>query len=304
MVIGPLAGIATGTADGTVITSDTFHYAEELRCAIDPNDKQVAPSRPDSTNGNYTQFDETLRYTVRFQNTGNDTAFTVRIEDELAPELDLSTFRPLTASHPYTVSIEEDRRAVFTFKDILLPDSTTNLLLSQGFVTFEINTLPGLEDFTAVKNTAGIFFDFNQPVITNTVSSSMVEFLDEDQDGYLFFQECDDENFDINPAAEEIAGNGIDEDCDGEDRPVSVNEVLSGKLEVFPNPVSEMLQIRYSTLGRLDLSLLTITGVPLWKGQMRSTEAVDVSRYPSGVYLLRVKEVQTGTEEIVRIILR
>jgi len=117
---------------------DTLVYTDTLRCAIDPNDKQVQPSRPEPSNSNYTQFDETLTYTVRFQNTGNDTAFTVRIEDQLAENLDWETFKPVTASHPYSATLTEDGLATFLFEDILLPDSTTNELLSHGFVTFEI----------------------------------------------------------------------------------------------------------------------------------------------------------------------
>lgn len=74
-------GVAAGAMNGqgAMITSDTFAYSEILRCAIDPNDKQVSPSRSEPSGSNYTQLEETLRYTIRFQNTGNDTAFTVRI---------------------------------------------------------------------------------------------------------------------------------------------------------------------------------------------------------------------------------
>lgn len=297
-----MQSFATGLNGEVSITSDTFHYAEELRCAIDPNDKQVAPSRPDSTNSNFTQLDETIRYTIRFQNTGNDTAFTVRVEDVLTPELDLETFRPLTASHPYTVSIE-DRRVVFLFKDILLPDSTINLPLSQGFVTFEIKTLPDLEDFTTVENDVGIFFDFNQPVITNTVSSSIVEFLDEDEDGFLFFEECDDKNRNIFPGAAEIAGNGIDENCDGDDNPLSVISHLQGTLNVFPNPTSGKVHLQYSETGALWVTVLNAYGSKLTSEKVNQSGTLDLGRFASGIYLLKVHHLRTGqvsTYKVVR----
>jgi hypothetical protein len=38
---------------------------------------------------------------------------------------------------------------------------------------------------------------------------------DNDGDGYLFKEDCDDTNPDVNPGAYEVAGDGVDNDCDG-----------------------------------------------------------------------------------------
>ena len=87
----------------------TYDYTSEIRCAYDPNDKLVAPqrasSRSDGFDQNFTLFEEVLEYTVRFQNTGNDTAFTVVIEDQLDASLDWSSFQPIVASHTYETLI-------------------------------------------------------------------------------------------------------------------------------------------------------------------------------------------------------
>ncbi|WP_020567356.1 DUF7619 domain-containing protein [Neolewinella persica] len=283
------------------VITDTLVYTDTLRCAIDPNDKQVYPNRPEPSNSNYTRFDETLTYTVRFQNTGNDTAFTVRIEDQLPGDLDLETFKPLAASHPYTASLTEDGLATFLFEDILLPDSTTNQVKSNGFVSFEISTKPGLEEFTSVNNTAGIFFDFNAPVITNTVTSTLVEFLDEDMDGFFFWNECDDENEFISPGAPEIPGNGIDDDCMGGDAPVATWEPLPGRLEVFPNPTNGLLQVLYDRNTKLRGELLSLLGRGIQDFVFQRSYQLELAELPVGTYLLRLTDVQSGAVKVEKI---
>jgi len=65
----------------------------------------------------------------------------------------------------------------FEFRDIFLPDSTSNFEGSQGYVSYLIRTIDGLAENTPVTNSAGIYFDLNPPVITNTVQSVMVSQL-------------------------------------------------------------------------------------------------------------------------------
>jgi uncharacterized repeat protein (TIGR01451 family) len=145
-----------------------------LICAYDPNDKLVTPSR--GYEKNYTFPDETLEYTVRFQNTGNDTAFLVRIIDHLHPDLDWNTFERIAASHPNVVELNlETGKVEVVFDDILLPDSTTNYEASNGFVSFRIQARSDIPEFTPVFNSAGIFFDLNPPILTNTVQNTFVE---------------------------------------------------------------------------------------------------------------------------------
>jgi hypothetical protein len=116
-----------------------------------------------------------LNYRIRFQNTGTDTAFTVLIIDTIAPELDLRTFRKGGASHNYSLELREDRSLIFTFDDIRLPDSTTNLAASQGFVDFSITPYADLPLGTRVENQAAIYFDFNEPIFTNTTFHTVDE---------------------------------------------------------------------------------------------------------------------------------
>jgi hypothetical protein len=104
---------------------------------------------------------------IRFQNTGTDTAFTVMIRDTLPQWLNPASVMPGAASHPYSWTLEGQGVVKFTFNNILLPDSTTNLAASQGFVTFSVAQQPDVPLGTQIRNDAAIFFDFNVPVMTN-----------------------------------------------------------------------------------------------------------------------------------------
>ncbi|MBK6274478.1 MAG: hypothetical protein IPF58_07135 [Saprospirales bacterium] len=55
---------------------------------------------------------EYIKYTIRFENTGNDTAFVV-IVDTLDANLDISTFKPLNGL--YTYATKQDNGNVPTF---------------------------------------------------------------------------------------------------------------------------------------------------------------------------------------------
>ncbi|MEO1518219.1 MAG: T9SS type A sorting domain-containing protein [Bacteroidota bacterium] len=133
--------------------------------SFDPNDKQGFPGGigPD----NIIEPGQGIEYLIRFQNTGTDTAFTVRIADQLSERLDVETLQLGVSSHPYRWELREDRGLVFYFENILLPDSNTNEAASHGFVKFKIRPLPDLPLGTQVTNEAAIFFDFNLPINTN-----------------------------------------------------------------------------------------------------------------------------------------
>lgn len=145
--------------------------------SYDPNDKAGAPRG--YGDNHYIDKGQDIEYLVRFQNTGTDTAFTVRIDDVLAPELDITTLRPGASSHSYELNIRGADTLEFLFENILLPDSFVNEVASHGFVQFKISQKENLELGTIIENTADIYFDFNEAIITNTTFHELGErFID------------------------------------------------------------------------------------------------------------------------------
>jgi uncharacterized repeat protein (TIGR01451 family) len=136
--------------------------------AYDPNDKQGFPSGY-SVN-HYINPTTVLDYQIRFQNTGTDTAFTIVVRDTIPPSLNIATIVPGSSSHPYTYIIHGENAQVidFVFNNIQLPDSNVNQPASHGFVKFKINQSSSNPIGTVIENKAGIYFDFNEAVITNS----------------------------------------------------------------------------------------------------------------------------------------
>ncbi|MEM8523992.1 MAG: hypothetical protein AAGG68_05085 [Bacteroidota bacterium] len=152
-------------------------HCEENRGAYDPNDKQVFPKGVGALGQIEQNVD--LEYKIRFQNTGTDTAFTVVILDTLDAQLDVSSVQAGASSHPYIFEVIGDNVLRFQFNNILLPDSTTNLAASQGFVQFRVSQNADVPLGETILNDAAIYFDFNEPIITNTVSNQIgTDFLE------------------------------------------------------------------------------------------------------------------------------
>lgn len=133
--------------------------------SYDPNEKTVYPI------GDllypYTDY---LSYTIHFQNTGNAPAFNILIADTLEENLDTSTFLLVANSHPVSIS-QNGNILHFEFNNILLPDSASNEPNSHGFVQFKIKPISNLITNTNIHNRAAIYFDFNDPIITNQTST-------------------------------------------------------------------------------------------------------------------------------------
>ena len=158
------ANVTTANTDGNPANNSATNL-RTITGAYVPNDK-LATTSEGSTSVWQINADEWIDYTIRFQNTGTDTAFNVLITDTLPANLDPGTIIMGAASHTFTWELRDQGTLKFYFPNILLPDSNINEPLSHGFVGFRIRPrlplLPGDE----IENIANIYFDFNPPVIT------------------------------------------------------------------------------------------------------------------------------------------
>ncbi len=145
-----------------------------ISTSFDPNDKTVSKERiyaHEIDSGAY------LDYVIHFQNTGNDTAFKVRIMDTIPSTLRIGTIEMLGGSHPWSMTLTASNVIQWTFPGIELPDSSTNQLGSQGYICFRIKPAQNLMPHTFIENAASIYFDFNLPVITNTAITEVRRLL-------------------------------------------------------------------------------------------------------------------------------
>ena len=138
----------------------------------DPNHKSVEPAG-EGEDGNIDPATSSLTYTIDFQNTGNYPASFITIIDTLDTDIAFTTLHMVSSSHDYTMEFIYPNIVEWHFYDINLPDSATNFLLSQGFVKFSIDLQEGLASGTMIENTAGIYFDYNPVVLTNTVVNTL-----------------------------------------------------------------------------------------------------------------------------------
>lgn len=134
--------------------------------SFDPNDKKGFPYGVDDQH--FIPENTEMEYMIRFQNTGTAPALYVELRDTLdVALLDPTTVRPGASSHNYEWDMQGSGVVVFRFPNINLPDSLSNPAASQGFVKFRVQQRKDLPVGTVIKNDAAIYFDNNDPVITN-----------------------------------------------------------------------------------------------------------------------------------------
>jgi len=134
----------------------------------------------------------------------------------------------------------------------------------------------------------------------------IIYYIDQDQDGYgddatareecsqpdgliTIGGDCNDTDPSINPGAEDIVNNGIDEDCDGMDAISSLSELTEQGISIYPNPVDDLLYIQQEQTSALFTTVYNLEGKRLMqKDFSKSINTLDLSALTSGVYFVKI----------------
>lgn len=291
----------------TAIPLGTDPLMTTVVCSYDPNDKRefngvgemglIAPNT-------------SLDYVIRFQNTGNAPALDVVIADQLPATLDFTSMQPVASSHPFVATITMEGLATFNFDNIMLPDSTTDFEGSIGFIHFRIDQDADLPIGTVIHNNASIYFDMNEPIVTNSTTNTIMICTGEPLN--LTFE---DNQITINDLVNDVqwyldgelmtnAGYIIEATQPGNYYAVatladgcpatspivvvtSVDELSGAVLAVYPNPAEDMVTINLPD-GNHSISMINQLGQTVKQfNNATGNYQINVIELPRGIYTLR-----------------
>lgn len=217
---------------------------DTVRGGCDPNEMTVTPS-------GYISAGTQLKYTINFTNTGNDTTYNVYVMDTLSDNVDISSFRLVMSSANMNIAkIKSGGHNIlkFDFPNINLLDSLHYPQNCSKGLTFTINTKSGLPNGTTIFNHAGVFFDYNPVVLTNTV--------------------------------EDIIGIPATS--------LSVAATKVSSLMIYPNPASSSLHIdNLQSATTYTLSDI-VGGVIQQGELVQGNNTIDIRELPKGVYFVHI----------------
>lgn len=161
-------------ADDPFTNNNTSVFEGIFMGSYDPNDITEAHG-PEIDIDDFSE-DDYLTYTIRFENTGNEPAQNVRIENLLPAGLHASTLQVVASSHSYMKSLVGNK-LIYKFNNINLPPSNGSETVGNGFVTYRVKPTAGFDVGTEIQDAAEIYFDFNPAIITPTWNTKFVEQL-------------------------------------------------------------------------------------------------------------------------------
>lgn len=242
---------------------------QQNRGSYDPNEKETKPIGVGAQH--FIDKNIPLDYTIRFQNTGTDTAFTVSIIDTISSYLDINSMVLEASSHACRMIRMDTNVVQFLFENIKLVDSTKNLNASNGFVQFHIQQKNNNALGTIINNNASIYFDYNPAIFTNTVFHTIGE-------NYL--------RIDLISSTKKEAYKNMN-------------------IAVFPNPFHDKtsLQIKNVELKNPRLILLDVTGKMVDEIYSTTTNEITIYRNQlnAGIYFYQLfdDKIEVATGKII-----
>ncbi len=179
------------------------NYQRTVVASYDPNFKEVSPQGVGSQ-GYIASKDSLFSYVIHFQNEGTYFAQNISVVDTLDADLDWTTLHPGYSDHNYTTTVSENGVITFKFANINLPwKSQYGDLMSSGLVSYTIKRKRNVAQGTEFKNTAAIYFDYNDPIITNTTVNTLNDLMTSVEENAIL------DNSDVvlypNPAADNLS---------------------------------------------------------------------------------------------------
>ncbi|MDR6461482.1 hypothetical protein J2786_004640 [Chryseobacterium vietnamense] len=150
---------------------NNFTLNQTVVNSFDPNDKTCL----EGTTIAQTQVGDYVHYLIRFENTGTANAQNIVVKDIIdTSKFDLISLVALNGSHNFVTRITNPNTVEFIFENIQLPFDNAN---NDGYVSFKIKTKSTLSLGDSFSNTAKIYFDYNNPIVTNTYTTSVQNVL-------------------------------------------------------------------------------------------------------------------------------
>jgi uncharacterized repeat protein (TIGR01451 family) len=245
--------ISVATTGGPIdvnMTNNVIIRTDTVRTSCDPNAIEVSPRCFDN--------DTTFHFTVHFENIGSAPAENIYVMDTLSSWLDPSTFNIELSTHTMFISkhIANGRTILkFDFPDINLADSSDHENRDGAFM-YTIRNKPGMAIGVAAYSRVGIYFDYNDVLMTNTVANT---------------KGC--------PIPADIATSA------------KYNEIA-----IFPNPTTSELTIKVMPGIFNALTITNTIGQQvLQQSMLQSQLRLNVDHLPKGVYYVTLKGEQ-GSE--------
>jgi hypothetical protein len=157
----------------TVLNAPFDDDCSQLLSGQDPNEMYAYPSGY-VRESQVASIPTVVRFGIDFENLANATgvANNIRVVTTIGPSLNLSTFTPIAVSHPdklANVTVDSATRQItWYFENISLPPDMAPPA-GDGWVKYAIDANGNLPSGTTIASRASVYFDYNPPVITNTV---------------------------------------------------------------------------------------------------------------------------------------